>query len=68
MPGVKVDGATLGCRGERGVEPPRKNVTGPAVVVCRHDEMREQGLRHTISRKGGELGDDTGRTQAVQQL
>src|SRR4029078_12942308 len=45
----EADRTTLGCRGERAVEPPRKNVTGPDVVVCRHDEMREQGLRHTIS-------------------
>jgi hypothetical protein len=59
MPGVKVDGATLGCRGERAVEPPRKDVTGSDLVVCRHYEMRERGLRRTLARKAGELGDDT---------
>ena len=54
----KIDGPALRCRGERAMEPPREDVTGTDIVVCRHDEVGKQRLRGRLSPKAGKFRDD----------
>jgi hypothetical protein len=64
----KVCGTALGGRGERAVEPSREDVSRAQLVMCRHDEVREHGLRRRVSRQRGEFGDDAVRPQVCQQV
>ena len=41
----EIEGSTLGRGSERAVQPSREDVARSDVVVGRHDEMREHGLR-----------------------
>ena len=69
----KIRGSAVGRGGQIAVQPSRHDIFGANLMVCRHDEMRQQRLRRNLCRPFGtfqprEFAHDPVRPQRSQQV